>query len=73
MNETNTEQKDSNSGSFSREMHFITKKDLPLSCPSTRVPDPGCRKQGNLPILQHCVYSAARRLSTQQQDRGEYC
>lgn len=33
MNETNTEQKDSNSGSFSQEMHFITKKDLPLSCP----------------------------------------
>ena len=34
MNETNTEQNDSNSGSLSREMHFITKKDLPLSCPT---------------------------------------
>ena len=33
MNETNTEQNDSNSGSLSREMHVITKKDLPLSCP----------------------------------------
>ena len=33
MNETNTEQNVSNSGSLSREMHFITKMDLPLSCP----------------------------------------
>ena len=33
MNETNTEQKASNYGRFSTAMHFITKQDLPLSCP----------------------------------------
>ena len=33
MQDTNSEQNDSNSRDLSREMHFISKKDLPLSCP----------------------------------------